>query len=296
MKTKIIHSTILFTIDSQFNNKTLDDFFAYFHCSKKQKHQLRMEKRIQLNHQIIQHNPILHTHDHLALDILVEEEIDYLPQDMHLNILYEDEILLILDKPIHCIIHPEHKNEMNTLVNGVSHYYHQTHQKHAIRYIHRLDQDTSGCIIFCKQPFFQPFLDDCMATKKIKRTYLALVQGKNIKKQTINAPIGKDRHQSNTYRVSPKGQSAITHITPIETFSNYSLISCQLETGRTHQIRVHCASIHHPLLSDEKYGTKDSRIKRCALHSSQVVFTHPLTNETITVTAPLPKDMKKLTE
>ena len=128
-----------------------------------------------------------------------------------------------------------------------------------------------------------------MSTKQIKRTYLALAQGKIDKKLTINQNIGKDRH-ANKYRVSKTGQSAITHVKPIKYKNNKTLVECELETGRTHQIRVHLSSIKHPLIGDEIYGTK-AKI-RCALHSHTISFIHPITNKYMKITCPLPKDIE----
>ena len=294
MKTNIQGNYVHFYIDQTYDGKRLNDFFDFYHISKKMRHKLRMEKKIQLNHQTIQHDPVLHKQDLLSIECMMEEECDFIAQDISFNILYEDELLLILGKPAGIIIHPDDKNGLNTLANGVSAYYQATHQKHAVRHIHRLDKDTSGCILFCKQPFFQPFLDHELSVKNIQREYLAIAEGSLEKSMTIHKALGKDRHVSNKYRISPQGNDAITHVTPLSHAHGTTLIRCVLETGRTHQIRVHCASIHHPLIGDELYGRKSPLIKRCALHSSSITLTHPLTLKKIHVTCPLPKDMSCL--
>lgn len=293
MKTKMIDQKYCFVIENDFHQKSLDDFFDFYCISKKNRHLLRMNHKITLNQKPIQHNPILQMHDELILDAQIDEEMDFLPQEMDLKILYEDDFILIVDKPVGYIIHPEDKNQKNTLVNGISAYYQKTNQKHAIRYIHRLDKETSGCILFSKQPFFQAYLDHAMATKQIQRTYLALVEGILDKQMTLSFPIAKDRHVSNKYRIAKQGVSAITHITPLIQDHNITLIQCVLDTGRTHQIRVHCAAIHHPLCHDLLYGKKSPLISRCALHSYSIEFIHPFTLEKIKVISSLPQDMKQ---
>lgn len=273
------------TIQKQQN---LDDFLNQYNFSKKQKHLLKMEKRIQVNHKTTQHNIQLYKNDQIEIDCTYQEQIKITPYPQPLEILYEDELVLIVNKPIHFIVHSD-GSSAPALTNLVAQYYINTNQQCSIHPIHRLDKDTSGCLLFCKNPFFQPYFDKCMSEKKIKRSYLALAEGKIDKEMTLRQPIGKDRH-TNKYRVSKNGTPAITHLKPLEYKNNMTLIECVLETGRTHQIRVHCASIHHPLIGDELYGTKSSM--RCALHSYQLTFTHPLLEKTITVCCPLPKDMR----
>lgn len=267
----------------------LDEILDIYHVSKKLRHQLRMNKAILVDHQPVQHNPLIACENQLVIQ-LPHEEIDFIPQYIPFDVLYEDEVLLVINKPIHHIIYPEHKDEMNCIVNAIAFYYQQTNQCHAIRPIHRLDKDTSGILVFSKQAFFQAYFDEALATKKIKRHYLALIEGTISKPLTINANIGKDRH-ANKYRVSKSGQNAITHVKPIKSGA-ISLVECQLETGRTHQIRVHLASIQHPLLADPLYGHPSTLISRVALHSSHLELFHPLTNERLVVDCALNEDMK----
>lgn len=266
----------------------LDDYLDSKYFSRKQKHLLKMEKRIVVNDSIVTHNIILKTNDIITIDCM-KSEMDELPSYKYdLEILYEDDVVLIINKPIHMIVHSD-GNDTKTLDNAVKYYFEKTNQKCPVRHIHRLDRDTSGCILYCKCSYLQPYFDHMMSTKQIRRTYLALVQGKIDQSMTINQNIGKDRH-TNKYRVSKTGQNAITHVKPIKVKSNKTLVECLLETGRTHQIRVHLSSIKHPLIGDEIYGTKAS--VRCCLHSHTISFTHPITFEHIKITCPLPKDIE----
>lgn len=270
--------------------QTLDEFLDSYHFSKKQKHLLKMEKRIKVNGQITTHSTQLKIHDLIEIDCLKDEPINISPVVQPLEILYEDEVVLVVNKPIHMIVHSD-GTETCTVDHLVAGYYQKTKQSHPVYHVHRLDKDTSGCLLYCKQSYLLPYFDYCLKEKAIKRTYLALVHGKIDHFLTINAPIGKDRHVSNKYRVAKNGQSACTHITPIKTFQNKTLVECQLETGRTHQIRVHLSSIGHYLIGDELYGKK--AFCRCALHSHTLTFIHPLTHQKIQVSCALPDDIQK---
>lgn len=267
----------------------LDDFLDLYYFSRKQKHLLKMEKRIIVNNNQITHNILLKQDDVIEIDCMKEEQDDLYAYPYDLEILYEDDVVLIINKPIHMIVHSD-GNDIQTLDNAVQYYYQKTNQKCLVRHIHRLDRDTSGCILYCKCSYLQSYFDYMMSTKQINRTYLAIVQGKIEQEMTIHKNIGKDRH-TNKYRVSKTGQNAITHIKPIKYKNNKTLISCQLETGRTHQIRVHLSSIRHPLIGDSLYG-KSSNM-RCALHSHWISFIHPITQKKIRITCDLPNDMKR---
>lgn len=269
--------------------QNLDDFLNSYCFSKKQKHLLKMEKRILVNHKPVQHNIVLNENDLVEIDLYLNQDDHLEPIDMNLKILYEDDFVLIVDKPIHMIVHDD-GNHTLCLDQGVQFYYQKTNQHHPVRPIHRLDRDTSGCIFYCKQPYIQPYFDEQLKNKKIERTYLALVEGIIDKEMTIHSPIAKDRHISNKYRVSPNGKAAVTHLRPIQKTKNMTLIECTLQSGRTHQIRVHLASIHHPLIGDSLYG--HAQKMRCALHSHSLSFIHPITHEKITVISELPSDMK----
>nr|WP_240050923.1 RluA family pseudouridine synthase [Metabacillus litoralis] len=232
--------------------------------------------------------------DCLSLHLFKEEGYGVLPEKKTLSILYEDDHLLIVNKPAGIDTHPNQENQLGTLANVVAYHYQQHNIHIRVRHIHRLDKDTSGAIIFAKHDLSHSLLDQALQAKKIKRTYIALAEGNvSPSKGTIKKAIGKDRHHATRRRVSPNGQQAITHyqVEEYKPKTNLSTISLQLETGRTHQIRVHLSFIGHPLAGDLLYGGKTNIMKRQALHSAKVSLTHPLSNEKLTVEAPLPKDM-----
>ena len=277
----LLKDTILETI-------LLDDYLQQYHFSKKQKHLLKMEKRILVNNQTINHNIHLYENDEIIINCTENTSDDLIPYDYDLEILYEDDCLLIVNKPIHMIVHSD-GSDTQTLDHAVKAYYEKTNQVIPVRHIHRLDRDTSGCILYCKSSYLQPYFDHMMSTKQIRRTYLALVDGKIEMKQSINANIGKDRH-ANKYRVSPSGQNDITHIKPIKYQKKKTLVECILDTGRTHQIRVHLSSINQPFIGDELYGKKAK--VRCCLHSHTITLFHPIFKEEIKVTCELSEDIK----
>ncbi len=239
-------------------------------------------------------NHKLEQNDRLYLHLFNEEEFGVLPENNPVDVLYEDDHLIIVNKPAGIDTHPNKPNQKGTLANAIAFYYKLNGLQIRVRHIHRLDRDTSGAVIFAKHDLAQSILDQHLQVKKIKRTYLAIVKGKlSPLKGIINKPIGRDRHHATRRRVSPNGQKAITHykVDKYDPHKNISVLSLQLETGRTHQIRVHLSSINHPIIGDTLYGGNQNLIKRQALHAKQVSLLHPLTHKKIEVEASLPTDI-----
>ena len=168
-----------------------------------------MEKRIQVNGDIITSDVILKENDVLEIDVIKEEEIDKIAVRQDLKILYEDEFLLAVDKPIGIIIHSDGNKNNITLDNLVAGYYQSTNQNHRVLHVHRLDKETSGCILYCKQSYLISYFDYCLANNLMQRNYLALVTGIIDKEITIKKNIGKDRHVNNKYRISKNGKSQL---------------------------------------------------------------------------------------
>lgn len=273
---------------------TMDKILQTFHIARKQRYFLYQEHLIQVNHQILSQSINLYPND--IVDIIMKQECDHI-QAWHIpvSIVYEDDIFLVVNKPSGMLVHSDGNNTDHTLCNAVKAYYDETGQCHLVRPIHRLDVETSGLVLFCKEPFFLPLLDSQLSEKRIHREYQAIVQGIMKRKEwTIQTGIAKDRHHSNKMRVDKNGKAAKTSVSLLQQYKDFALVRCQLYTGRTHQIRVHLASIHHPILSDSLYGKADSRIHRCALHAYQLSFPHPLTSDIMTCTCTLPNDMKSL--
>ena len=276
---------IVLEIDKRVQGMTLLELFHYLHLSKKTIHLLRQNKDYTLNNTYVDYQTVLKEKDILSIKAY----------EGSLEIIYEDDLLCIVNKPSNLIIHPDDKSKQDTLCNYVSYYYKQTHQDLPIRYLHRLDRDTTGLVMFCKCALLQPYFDALIASKKIKKTYLAIIQGHLPKKEiTVNLPIGQNRHSKNKMCISKSGKEAITHFKEIKTNRSYTLVKCQIETGRKHQIRVHLDHLHHPIVGDSLYGKPSSKIKRMALHAYSLEFIHPLSNQLMTIECPLPLDMEKI--
>lgn len=294
MKYKKANDYLIFTIDEKHQNMDILDFFHQLHLSKKTIHLLRQNKEYSLNNHFVSTDTVLQLHDQLSIKAY-DKGIDYIEQPYNLQIVYEDDILCIVNKPAHTIIHPETKTQKNTLCNYVASYYKQTGQDYPVRFIHRLDSNTTGLVIFCKCCLLQPYFDLMISQKMIQKTYLAWIEGKlNQKNITVNKPIGKHRHHNQKMIVSATGKPAITHIHQLQTRKDISLVSCQIETGRKHQIRVHLSSLGHPIVGDELYGQRSCYIQRMALHAYRLQFIYPLTNKKMDIICDIPDDMKKM--
>ncbi|WP_083927189.1 RluA family pseudouridine synthase [Paenibacillus terrigena] len=229
---------------------------------------------------------------------LFPEETDPIPAYWtELEVLYEDDFCMVVNKPAGMLVHPTVPDQVETLANAVASYYACSGQQHRVRHIHRLDEYTTGPVLYAKNEFSQIRLDEAMREKAIERVYVAFVQGiVDPKLHKIDAPIGKDRHHKQRRRVSPTGDHAVTHVELIETFphAGVSLVRLQLETGRTHQIRVHMNHAGHPLLGDTLYGGRDEYAAYQALHGELLRFQHPMYGEWMEVEAPWTVMFKEL--
>ena len=215
-----------------------------------------------------------------------------IPVSMPLSILYEDEDILVINKPADMPVHPSIGNYTNTLANGVAAYLDAKDEHSPFRCINRLDRDTSGALILAKNAFSAAVLSTQMRNRQIRRTYLAVVEGITPPNGTISAPISRvddsviERHVDFLH-----GEPAVTHYERLETKNEYSLLEIHLETGRTHQIRVHMGYIGHPLPADYLYHPEYDCFKRQPLHSLQLEFRHPVTDKSMCLLAPVPEDM-----
>lgn len=232
-------------------------------------------------------------------DLIDEECNNIVPVKMNLDILYEDEYLLVINKPAGIPVHPSMLHFENSLSNGVKYYFDSINLKKKIRPVNRLDRNTSGLVMFAKNAYVHSRLSCLMEKNQFKKEYVAICEGIFAKSSgTINAPIARKANSIIERCVSPDGDVAITHYNVIKHYLinglNVSLVRILLETGRTHQIRVHMAHIGHPIFGDSLYGNVSNLINRQALHSCSIEFQHPITGKHLAITADLPEDIKKL--
>ena len=217
-----------------------------------------------------------------------------MPAPLPFEIVYEDEDLLVVNKPADMPIHPSFQNHGNTLADALTWHYQQHGEDFVYRCINRLDRDTTGLLIVAKHLLSASILSDMVGKREIHREYLAIVKGIPPENGTISAPISRKKGSAILREVNfETGEPAVTHFARLEIRNGLSLVSLKLETGRTHQIRVHMGYIGCPLIGDYLYYPECSRISRQALHSHRLSFLHPITGKALSFTAPLPEDMNK---
>jgi len=257
-------------------------------------------KRIFVNDEVVKMNRVLNLGEIIKIDLAKDESQDIAPEKMDIDIVYEDEDILVVNKKPFMVVHPTKSYQSGTLANGVINYFMESDQNCIVRLVSRLDMNTSGLIIIAKNQFSHGMLSKEMSENKVGKKYLAIVHGVMKEKQgTIDLPIYKPEGIENGIKriIDERGQRSITHYEVIEEFKNSSLIECKLETGRTHQIRVHLSSLGHPIYGDTLYGFGDEEmdlIKRQALHAYGLNFKSPRSGEILSLRSELPDDMKEL--
>ena len=263
---------------------------------------LLKEGAVLVNGKAVKTSYKLNAGDEILVRIPDPEPMDILPEDIPLDILYEDEDILVINKPKGMVVHPSPGHYSHTLVNAVL--YHCGGRLSGINgvlrpgIVHRIDMDTTGSLLICKNDHAHQILADELKAHHITRRYHAVVHG-NLKDDagTVNAPIGRhpvDRRKMSTK--APNGRSAVTHYRVLERFGNYTYIECELETGRTHQIRVHMSSIGHPILGDAVYGPAKCpfKLEGQTLHAKILGIVHPVTGKYMEFDAPLPEYFETL--
>ncbi|MBP3458518.1 MAG: RluA family pseudouridine synthase [Lachnospiraceae bacterium] len=283
------------TDDDERIDKVVTNWFQDLSRSYIQK--MIKDGNVFVNEKIVKANYRVKEGDVIRCTIPACVEPEILAEDMPLDILYEDEDILVVNKPKGMVVHPSAGHYSGTLVNGLL--FHCKGQLSGINgvfrpgIVHRIDKDTTGSLIVCKSESAHKAIAEQLKEHSVTRKYRAIVYGNFEQEEgTIDAPIGRDIHDRKKMAVNEKnGKSAVTHYRVLEQFKGYSYIECQLETGRTHQIRVHMTSIGHPLLGDEVYGNRMSKFKlqgQC-LHAMIIGFVHPLKKQYMEFTAPLPE-------
>lgn len=260
------------------------------------------KNHILVNGKNVKSSYILHIDDEITINEHYSEEIDVTPEDIPLDIYYEDEYLLVVNKPSGMVVHPAAGNYEKTLVNALMH--HCNNQLSSMNgnirpgIVHRIDKDTSGLLLVAKTDEIHNDLAKQISEKTVTRKYVALVQGIiHEDTATIDAPIGRDINNRKKMAVTDiNSKEAVTHLRVLERLTNATLIECRLETGRTHQIRVHLNYIGHPIINDPIYGPKKVEDQDFAqmLHAQTIGFIHPITREYLEFTAEPPRKFQEI--
>lgn len=238
--------------------------------------------------------------DEITVFLPPQKMLEAVPQEIALDIVYEDEDVLVINKPRGMVVHPAAGNEDGTLVNALMHYCPQELSgiNGVLRpgIVHRIDKDTTGLLVVAKSNSAHLSLSEQLSDRTLSRTYYAIVHG-NLKEDNIlvNAPIARSTSDRKKMAVVQNGREAVTHITVLERFYKYTFIKCKLQTGRTHQIRVHTKHLGHPILGDKTYGLKKEEfsLRGQLLHAGEIGFIHPKTGEKVSFSAPLPEDFEE---
>ena len=240
-------------------------------------------------------NKKLQENDILETVFLEEASSENVPSvEMPLDIVYEDEDILVLNKAANLPVHPTKGYEYTSLANGVVHYYEQKGIPFVFRSVNRIDKNTTGLVIVAKNMLSGSILGESMRNREIHRTYLAIVEGELPERGTIDLPIGRREGSAVERCIDENGAQAVTHYERLQVANGHSLAQISLETGRTHQIRLHMRAIGHPLPADVLYNENFTVIDRQALHSWKLEFPHPITKEILSFEQEMPEDMKNI--
>ncbi|MGH1278488.1 RluA family pseudouridine synthase [Bacillus basilensis] len=284
------------TVVEEQKNERIDKFVAEINSewSRSQVQQWIKDDVVTVNGKSVKVNYKVKENDEITVTIPEPEALDIQAEDMNLEIYYEDADVLVVNKPRGMVVHPAPGHTSGTLVNGLMHHCTDLSGINGVMrpgIVHRIDKDTSGLLMVAKNDMAHESLVNQLVAKTVTRRYKAIVHGViPHDKGTIDAPIGRDKKERQSMTVDENGKNAVTHFQVLERFKDFTLVECRLETGRTHQIRVHMKYIGYPLAGDPKYGPKKTLdMNGQALHAGILGFDHPRTGEYIQFEAPIPE-------
>lgn len=260
---------------------------------------LKKTNGIYLNNKSVHTDAIVNPGDIVSVNIGREERQDIEPQDIPVDVIFEDKDLLVVNKQPGLVVHPTKGHPQGTLSNGIMYHWMKKGEEVIVRLVNRLDRDTSGLVIIAKNQFTHQAMAKQLESNQVRKIYLCIVHGIVEEDMgTIDLPIDRPTFQSIKREVMEEGSRAVTHFKTIERFDDASLLQIRLETGKTHQIRVHMSHIGHSIFGDTLYGKSDDGlyIARQALHAAQLVFTHPRNGNRMEFKTQLPEDMSSLLE
>lgn len=270
---------------------TLLEWFKKVHLAKNKMNYLIDNHFCYCNGNVVYRDSMLKKGDYLCIDLTNYDEIITYTYDFSLKVLYEDDYLLIIDKPEGFIIYDD--NKKSTVTNMVNNYLLKKGIDIVAYPVHRLDEGTSGCLIYCKDIITLGYMSFLFESNKINKQYVAIIEGNINSEGVIDKPIGTNRHLNNTMIVSKTGKKAITKYFKIKYKNNLSQVLVKIETGRTHQIRVHLAYLGYPIVGDSKYGSK-IKANRIMLHCEKITFMNYITKKEMSIMAKMPNEMNKL--
>ncbi|ACK61858.1 MULTISPECIES: RluA family pseudouridine synthase [Bacillus] len=284
------------TVAAEQKNERIDKFVTGINneWSRTQVQQWIKDEVVTVNGKAVKGNYKVKEEDEITVTIPEPEELDIQPEDLNLEIYYEDADVLVVNKPRGMVVHPAPGHTSGTLVNGLMHHCTDLSGINGVMrpgIVHRIDKDTSGLLMVAKNDMAHESLVNQLVAKTVTRRYKAIVHGViPHDKGTIDAPIARDKKERQSMTVDENGKNAVTHFQVLERFKDFTLVECRLETGRTHQIRVHMKYIGYPLAGDPKYGPKKTLdMNGQALHAGILGFDHPRTGEYIQFEAPIPE-------
>ncbi|KAA0548007.1 RluA family pseudouridine synthase [Bacillus sp. BGMRC 2118] len=291
---------VTYTINEEQHLERIDKVLSALNesWSRSQVQQWIKDNQVSVNGQPIKGNYKGKTGDEIVITIPDPEPLDVVPEEMNLDYYYEDEDVLVVNKPRGMVVHPAPGHTTGTLVNGLMAHCKDLSGINGVMrpgIVHRIDKDTSGLLMVAKNDMAHESLVNQLVKKTVTRRYKAIVHGViPHDKGTIDAPIGRDEKDRQSMTVTEKNsKDAVTHFQVIERFKDFTFVECQLETGRTHQIRVHMKYIGYPLAGDPKYGPRKTiELEGQALHAGILGFEHPRTKEYLQFEAPLPKEFE----
>ncbi len=304
------HQQIISTVPAEMDGMRLDQVVADL-CPQFSRSQIQKwikAGHIKVDDKILKPKERLTGGEQIILDAVLEPQTEFDAEDIPLAIVYEDEAILVLNKPAGLVVHPAAGNWSGTLVNALLHYSAALEVLPRAGIVHRLDKDTTGLMVVAKTLEAHTALVEQLQAREVKREYLALVHGRVVAGSTVDAPIGRHPVDRKRQAVTEEGKEAITHYRVEERFAHHTLLRVSLETGRTHQIRVHLSHKHMPIVGDPVYGGRPrfpvgasealrqvvQAFPRQALHATRLGLSHPITGERMQWEVPIPEDMAEL--
>lgn len=298
------------TIPAEMAGRRLDQALAELlpDFSRARLQQCIKQGKVKVDNGSLRAKDKIHGGEKIQLEMVFAQQVEWQAEPMPLDIVFEDEAIIVVNKPAGLVVHPGSGNPAGTLVNALLHHAPELEQVARGGIIHRLDKDTTGLMVVARTPVAQKYLVEHLQARDIHREYEAVATGVMTAGGTVNAPMGRHPKVRTRMAVVPGGKEAVTHYRVIERFRAHTHIRCLLETGRTHQIRVHMAHIHYPLVGDPVYGGRlkipakaDESFssllrgfRRQALHAAKLELEHPISGEQMSWTAALPEDMQQL--